>query len=186
MFNQNKHLNHSVSGIQLFVICEKLYHLQRSLQHSFMYVSSFAQTYLYNSQTAIEYQFVNTNESLCEYILFQLAEILHECNNLFINIYCSVKEVFDQHQQGSVQLTIFLQMHLVIKAESDECCTNLSTVNEMVVILSDEYDQLCFHDIVICSHHIRDAQYDFSHIHFSYAAYMPLQYPLLFLYDDSD
>ena len=27
MFNQDKHLNHSVSDIQLFVICEKLYHL---------------------------------------------------------------------------------------------------------------------------------------------------------------
>ena len=41
IFNQNECLNHSVSNIQLFIICEKLYHLQKLLQHSFMYVSLF-------------------------------------------------------------------------------------------------------------------------------------------------
>ena len=185
MFNQNEHLNHSISDIQLFVICGELYHLQGPLQHSFTHVPSFAQAYLYNPQAATRYWFMNTNESLHELILLQLAETLYECNNSFINIYHSVKEVLNQHQQESVQLTIFSQMHLVVKAGSDEHCTNLLIINEMVIILPDEYNWLCFCDIVICFCHTRGTQHGFSHIHFSHAVYMPLQYPLLFPYDDS-
>ena len=70
MFNQNEHLNHSIGDIQSFIIYEELYHLQGPLQHSFMCVSLFAQAYLYNSQAAIGYWFMNTDESLCESILF--------------------------------------------------------------------------------------------------------------------
>ena len=77
-------------------------------------------------------------------------------------------------------------MHLIIEVESDECCINLLIANEMTVILPDEYDQVCFCDIVICSHHIRGTQYDFSHIHLSHVAYIPLQYSLLFSHNDSD
>ena len=73
-----------------------------------------------------------------------------------------------------------------MEAESDEHHINLLTINKMAVILSDEYDQLCFCDIVICFCHTEGTQHGFSHIHFSYAAYMPLQYSLLFPYDDSD
>ena len=95
IFNQDKCLNHSVNDIQLFVIYKELYHLQELLQHLFMYVSSFAQTYLYNSQAATEYQFMNINESLHEYILLQFIEILYKCNNSFINIYHSAKKVLN-------------------------------------------------------------------------------------------
>ena len=55
----------------------------------------------------------------------------------------------------------------------------------MMIILSNEYNQICFHDIVICSYHTEDAQQGFSHVHPSYTAYMPLQYLLLFPYSDS-
>ena len=184
MFNQDEHLNCSAYRIQSFVIWEELYHLQGLLQHSFICVLSFTQIYLYNSQAAIEYQFMNADESLHKHILLQFAETLYECNNLFINIYHSVKEVLDQHQQGSVQLMISSQMHLIMKAESNECHTNLLTANEMMVILPNEYDQACFCDIVICSHHTEGAQQGFSHVHFSHATYIPLQYPLLFSYSD--
>ena len=95
MFNQDECLNHSTDEIQSFIICGKLYHLQESLQYLFTHVSLFTQVYLYNLQAATEYQFINTDESLCEYILLWLAETFHEYNNLFINIYCSVKEVLD-------------------------------------------------------------------------------------------
>ena len=76
------------------------------------------------------------------------------------------------------------QIHLVVEAGSDEHRTNLLTANEMAVILPDEYDQACFCDIVICSRHTEGAQQGFSCVHPSHAAYMPLQYPLLFLYGD--
>ena len=76
-------------------------------------------------------------------------------------------------------------MHLIMKTEFDECHINLLTVNEMMVILSDEYNQLCFCDIVICSHYIKNVQYGFLCVYFSHTAYIPLQYPLFFSYDDS-
>ena len=52
---------------------------------------------------------------------------------------------------------ISLQMHLIMKIKSDEHHINLPTANEMVVILPDEYDQVCFYDIVICSYHTEGA-----------------------------
>ena len=52
-------------------------------------------------------------------------------------------------------------MHLIMKAKSDKHHINLLIINKMIVILSDEYDQLCFYDIVICSYHIKGTQHDF-------------------------
>ena len=127
---------------------------------------------MYNPQVATGYQFVNINESLHKYILLWFAETFHKCNNLFINIYCSAKEIFNQYQQRLIQLMIFLQMCLIVKIEFDECCINLPTINEMAVILPDKYDQPCFCNIVICSCHTGGAQYGFSHVYSSHAAYM--------------
>ena len=61
-----------------------------------MCVLLFVQVYLYNSQTATEYQFTNTDESLYEHILLQFAEILHESTadimkNQFKKTYMIVK-----------------------------------------------------------------------------------------------
>ena len=97
IFNWDEHLNCSVYKIQSFVIWEELYHLQGSLQHSFTCISFFTQTYLYDSQAATGYWFINADESLYKYILLQFAETLYEYNNSFINIYHSIKEVLDQH-----------------------------------------------------------------------------------------
>ena len=77
-------------------------------------------------------------------------------------------------------------MCLIMKAESDECCINLPTANEIVIILLDEYNQSCFCDIVVFFCHIKGAQYDFSCVYSSHAVYMPLQYSLLFSYNDLD
>ena len=77
-------------------------------------------------------------------------------------------------------------MHLIIKTEFDECYINLPTVNKMAVILSNKYNQLYFYDIIICFYHIRDIQYNFSHVYLSYTVYISLQYSLFFLYDNSD
>ena len=180
MFNQNEYLYHSIDNIQSFIIYEKLYHLQRLLQHSFIYVSLFIQIYLYNSQTAIKYQFININELLYKHILLQFTKIFYECNNSFINIYHLIKKVLNQHQQKSVQFIILSQMYLIMKTKFDECCINLFTVNKMAVILPDEYNQLCFYNIVICFYHIKNIQYNFSYIHFSYTVYMLFQYSLFF------
>ena len=49
-------------------------------------------------------------------------------------------------------------MYLIIKTKFNEHYINLLTVNKMAVILSDEYNQLCFCDIVICSHYTENAQ----------------------------
>ena len=61
-------------------------------------------------------------------------------------------------------------MCLIIKAKSDECCINLLTANEIMIILLNEYNQFCFYNIVICFCHTEDAQHDFSCVYFNYAA----------------
>ena len=77
-------------------------------------------------------------------------------------------------------------MHLIVKIKSDEYHINLFTANKIAVILSDKYNQLCFYNIIICFCHIKDIQYNFSYIYFSYATYMFLQYSLFFSYNNSD
>ena len=72
-----------------------------------------------------------------------------------------------------------------MKVKSDECYINLLIINEIAVILSDKYDQICFYNIVICFCHTEGAQQGFSYIYSNYAIYIPLQYPLLFSYNDS-
>ena len=63
-------------------------------------------------------------------------------------------------------------MHLTMKTEFDKHHINLPTVNEIAVILSDEYNQICFYNIVICSYHTESAQQSFSHIHSNHIIYM--------------
>ena len=90
----------------------------------------------------------------------------------------------NQQISKAVQLTISPQMQLIIKEDSNQHHINLFTVNELAVILSDEYNKACFQDIVISLHQIGDEQHCFSHVHLNYATYMPLQYPLLFPHDN--
>ena len=73
------------------------------------------------------------------------------------------------------------QMYLIVKTEFNECHINLLTVNEIIIILSNKYNQLCFYNIVICFHHIRNAQYGFSYVYFNHAVYISLQYSLFFI-----
>ena len=63
-------------------------------------------------------------------------------------------------------------MCLIIKIKSDEHYINLPTVNEMIAILLNEYNQLCFYNIMICFHYTEDIQYNFSYIYFNYTAYI--------------
>ena len=111
--------------------------------------------------------------------------MLHEYQNSFIDIYWTVKEILNQQTSEAVQLIISPQMQLIIKEDSDQCYINLLTINELAVILPDEYDKACFWDIVISPCQSEDGQHCFSCVHPSYAAYMPLQYPLLFPHDNS-
>ena len=73
-----------------------------------------------------------------------------------------------------------------MKIKSDEHHINLFIINEITVILSDEYNQICFYNIIIYFCHTENAQYDFSHIYLNHVVYIPLQYSLLFSHDDSD
>ena len=144
MFNLNDCLDVKTGGIQSFVIQDKLYHLHRFLQHSSTSIPSFAQAYLYDPDAATGFCFANTNEALKKNVLLQLTQMLHECQNPFIDIYQTVKEILNQQTSEAVQLTISPQMQLVIKEGSDQCHTNLPTANELAVILPDEYNKTCF------------------------------------------
>ena len=73
-----------------------------------------------------------------------------------------------------------------MKTEFNKHHINLLIINEIMVILSDEYNQVCFYDIMIYSHHTEGVQQNFSHVYLNHTVYIPLQYLLFFPYNDSD
>ena len=77
-------------------------------------------------------------------------------------------------------------MHLIVKTEFNEYHINLLIINKIMIILLNKYNQFCFYNIIICFCYTEDIQYNFLYVHFSYTVYMPFQYSLFFLYNDSD
>ena len=65
-------------------------------------------------------------------------------------------------------------MCLIIKTEFDKHYINLLIVNEIMIILLNKYNQICFCNIIIYSHHIRNVQYNFLYVYFNYTVYIPL------------
>ena len=111
--------------------------------------------------------------------------MLHECQNSFIDIYWMIKEILNQQTSKAVQLTISSQIQLVIEEGFNQCCMNLFTVNKLAVILPDKYNKACFWDIVISLCQSGNEQHCFLYVYPNHAAYMPLQYPLLFFHSNS-
>jgi hypothetical protein len=75
-------------------------------------------------------------------------------------------------------------MRLILESGADRCRENLSTNNEVTVLIPDEYTDTSRCDLVLT---VREAGRKYPQMHtvnVTYAVYIPLYYVLLFPYGD--
>lgn len=80
---------------------------------------------------------------LRESLLERLTNMLHECQNPFIENYKTAKECLDSYRQSQGPLRIILnpQMRLIMETGADQRRENLPTANEVAVLILDEYNE---------------------------------------------
>ena len=115
-------------------------------------------------------------------LLRQLTEVLYDCNP-FINIYKTAAERIQSlttNTTEEIRVLLNPQMKLLLEMGADRRRSNLPTVDEVAIIIPDEYNQGGFRDIVLA---YRNPEIDTNQYHTissNSAAYMPLHYVLFF------
>lgn len=184
IYKPNARINNRVNREPVsFQIHEELFHLQGPLQATIENLLCFAQLFFYDPAEATR----KRNErysNLNSYLLRLLTNMLHDCNP-FISLYKTANEVL-QSNAISTDLRVILnpQMRLIIEEGSDKRRTNLSTSNEMIAIISNEYDLPCDRDILLTKRRNGSESSFMRRINQNHAAYMPLHYVLLFSFGD--
>ena len=172
-----------VGGIQKFQIHGELYHMQRHINAELHDNDSphYAQLYLYDPTFAVE-QRITRNPQLNPDLLRQLTETLYICNP-FINIYKTAAEriqSFATNTTEEIRVVLNPQMKLLLELGADRRRSNLPTIEEVAIIIPDEYNQAGFRDIVLAYRHPENNNTQYHNVSSNSAAYMPLHYVLFF------
>lgn len=111
---------------------------------------NYAQLYFYDPAIATAAQ-MSQSEVLRKSFLEKLTNILHECQNPFIQDYKIAKECLDSYRQSQGLLRIILnsQMRLIMETGADQRRENLPTENEVSVLILDAYNEPGHRDIVL-------------------------------------
>ena len=118
-------------------------------------------------------------------ILQCLTDMLHKINNPFVILYwTAVEQLQVQTTSFLLQIILNLQIKLIIKARADQRCKNLPTINEVAIIIPNEYKSTSYCNIVLTDCGLPGEPLQYYYINLNYAAYMPLYYGLLFPYGD--
>ena len=170
-------------GIQNFQIHRELYYIQRHINDELHDNNSlhYAQLYLYDPAFAVE-QRITRNPQLNPNLLRQLIETLYD-RNPFINIYktaakCVQSSITDTTEE--VRVILNPQMKLLLELGADWRRSNLPTIEEVAIIILDEYDQGGFCDIILAYRHPENNNNQYHTVSSNSAAYMPLHYFLFF------
>ena len=141
----------------------------------------YAQLYLYDPTFASE-QRITRNPQLNPDLLRQLTETLYVCNP-FINIYKTAAERIQSlatNTTEEIRVVLNPQMKLLLELGADRRQNNLPTIEEVAIIIPDEYDQAGFRDIVLAYRHPENNNNQYHTVSSNSAAYMPLHYVLFF------
>jgi len=180
MYTANKRLAHQ-HEIQAFIVHYELYHLQKSLHSSVQELSCFAQLYFHDSAQMITMR-LTQSFALHESLLRQLNEMIQACENSFIDMYKSARELLEAARQSTNSMRVILnsQLKLIVEHDSDQRCTTLLTISEVAVFISDKYNEIEHRDIVVAKRTAVDEESRFHRISHDNVAYFSLHYVLFF------
>lgn len=105
--------------------------------------------------------------------------MLH-CVNPFISMYKTAREQLRKANNDQIRIVITPQLQLILKDQTDHHQYNLSTTEEVAVIIPEETDRPTHHDICLTNRGVGG----FQHISQNHPSYMPFHYTLLFSYDN--
>ncbi|RPB10744.1 hypothetical protein P167DRAFT_576085 [Morchella conica CCBAS932] len=178
-YNSDERIAAQGQGVSCFQIYGELYHLQGLLTAAANDTLTFTQLYFYDELYAAQLR----QQGHLNLDLAVLQRLTNELNtvNPFISFYKTSKERLDDpsSENNDVRVLLNLQLQWVMESVSDKRRHNLPTSNEVAAIISDEYGEAGFRDIVL-AHRNPDANRLFSVIDPYHAAYMPLHHVLLF------
>ncbi len=180
MYTANKRLAHQ-HEIQAFIVHDELYHLQKSLHSSVQELSCFAQLYFHDSAQMITMR-LTQSFALHESLLRQLNEMIQACENSFIDMYKSARELLEAARQSTNSMRVILnsQLKLIVERDSDQRRTTLLTISEVAVFISDEYNEIEHRDIVVAKRTAVDEESRFHRISHDNVVYFSLHYVLFF------
>lgn len=141
--------------------------------------ATYAQLYLYDS-VFVGAKRSKHNPNLNQTLLQQLTAMLYKCNP-FITMYKTAFErLQDPDNAAEIRIILNPQMRLLLEKGADRRRHNLPTANEVVIIISNEYDRAGFRDIVLACRRLENDAPTFQIISSNTAAYIPLHYVLFF------
>jgi len=184
-YNMDKREAVSGPGVHNFQIHGELYHLQGPLKAPGAAAALYSQMYLYDPQYASilrSERFATLNSELVQ----QITGMLYDCCPR-ISIYGTATEQLRIEEQAESQrlYSIILnpQMELIVNGDADPRRANLPTVDEVAIIVPEEYGEKGFRDIVLAKRSVNNegviVDQRFSQINQNHAAYLPLNYVIM-------
>jgi hypothetical protein len=180
-FNMDNRTGDIGGTFQLFQVHGALYHRQGPLVPAGGRDALYSQIYLYDPALAARTRADRALE-LDANLILSLTLMLQESNPL-IQVYLTARERFAEIAAAEDDFRIILnpQLNLVVERGADLRRENLPMADEVSMILPEEYGRAGFRDIVLARRsHGEDEGNSFTLINPNHAAYLPLQYVLLF------
>jgi hypothetical protein len=183
----------TTDGFVPFQIQGQLCHLHGPLEPNTDATPAYAQVWFYDPEMANQYRMgrVNTarNAKINGPILGMLTDMLQRCNP-FISIYATAREQLLALEQRltPVEVLFTAEMRLIQEVGADHRRENLPTTSEVAAIIPDSgpgWHKRTFRDMQLRLRSPVAGQLGLEHVDPSHAAYLPLQYVLLFPHGDT-
>ena len=174
MYNEDNCLK-NFGGIICFSIHDELFHKQGSLHRN--EDICFVQWIFYDPQKAVT-DLRQRHDSIRSDILCELMNILRNCNP-FIPFYKTTRERLNEQTDSEIRILLNPRLELIMKREADCRRKNLSTSNEIAVLIPNETESTKQRNLVLAQRHPQ-RNHRLENVHETHAVYMPLAYPLLF------
>lgn len=135
-------------GPNSFEVHGEVYHMQGPLDADVTEDAVYAQLFFYNPAYAADLRHIQ-NVTLDRIVLDDLSQMLEDVNP-FIGIYQTAREHLNAEHNADTRVILNPQLQLVIKQGADRQQHNLSTADEVAVIMvKKETEQRTRQDIVI-------------------------------------
>ncbi|KAG0130798.1 hypothetical protein HOY82DRAFT_465376, partial [Tuber indicum] len=174
-YNHDDHTSAIGEGFQLFQIHGAVYHHQGPLVPTGECDALYSQVYLYDPAFAAQSRSDRAPE-LDRALVSSLTNMLQE-HFPFIQL---ERFAWQAQRQPNLQIILNPQMRLIVDSGADSRRENLSTADEVALILPEEYGREGFQDIVLTEQvNGKLPNHGFSTINPNHASYLPLHYVLL-------
>jgi hypothetical protein len=177
----------TTGGINPFQIHGQLFHLHGPLEPSNNATPKYAQIWFYDAAMATDTRLAHANQRRSPVdgrILTMLTEMLKGCNP-YIPLYETAREQLHVNEQRPTPVDVVLtaELRLIQEVGADRRRENLPRASEIAAIIPDVgpgWEKRSFRDMHLQLRSPEPGRFSLKRVDPSHAAYLPLQYVLLF------